>query len=275
MVGSVYILINPVMPGYLKIGMTTRTPEERAREISQGTGVAIPYTVAYADEVLDCSLAEGLIHSRLGKYRVNKGREFFHLPLRDAIRELSDIAEKVGRVVAIPQDTVAAEECPAPQPTALKEPSVSAPVSNDNELHQSLATQNELLTWPDVETVDDKQVDALVVAEYTAEQMAPRLKQEKLGQLAAIRDVVLEVCPNCLWRMRGDGKIVFIPPAHKDRKKCRNLMTLHLAEKPMRFRISDTANKLAGGNAEHFDDSRLSEIRERLSGLLSTRNGLF
>ena len=36
------------MPGYLKIGMTSRAPEERARELSQGTGVAVPYVVAFA-----------------------------------------------------------------------------------------------------------------------------------------------------------------------------------------------------------------------------------
>lgn len=99
MAGSVYILLNPTMPGYLKIGMTTRTPEERAREISQATGVPIPYTVAFAEEVVDCSEAERLIHARLNKYRVNAGREFFHLPLRDAIRELSDIADTVGRPI--------------------------------------------------------------------------------------------------------------------------------------------------------------------------------
>ena len=34
MVGYVYILLNPTMPGFLKIGMTTRTPEERARQLS-------------------------------------------------------------------------------------------------------------------------------------------------------------------------------------------------------------------------------------------------
>ncbi len=39
-VGHIYILMNPTMPGYLKIGMTTRSPEERARELSNSTGVA-------------------------------------------------------------------------------------------------------------------------------------------------------------------------------------------------------------------------------------------
>ncbi len=86
------------MPGYLKIGMTTKTPEERARELSASTGVAVPYSVAYSEEVVDCAMAESMIHNRLSKFRVNRGREFFHLSLRDAIRELSEIADAIGRV---------------------------------------------------------------------------------------------------------------------------------------------------------------------------------
>ena len=33
MAGHIYILINASMPGLLKIGMTARTPDERAREL--------------------------------------------------------------------------------------------------------------------------------------------------------------------------------------------------------------------------------------------------
>ena len=49
MCGHVYILVNAAMPGMLKIGMTTRTPEERAREISQGTGVAVRLRTAISE----------------------------------------------------------------------------------------------------------------------------------------------------------------------------------------------------------------------------------
>jgi hypothetical protein len=30
--GHIYLMLNPTMPNYLKIGMTTRTPEDRARQ---------------------------------------------------------------------------------------------------------------------------------------------------------------------------------------------------------------------------------------------------
>ena len=97
--GHVYILVNATMPGYLKIGMTERTPEERARELSQVTGVPVPFTVAYSEDVPDCAAAERLIHARLDQFRTRKGREFFHLSLRDAIRELSQIAGEVRQLV--------------------------------------------------------------------------------------------------------------------------------------------------------------------------------
>src|SRR5438128_1100387 len=95
--GHVYILLNPMMQGLLKIGMTERTPEERARELSNTTGVPVPYSIAFSEEVIDCVRAERLIHARLDRHRVNQHREFFHLPLKDAIRTLTEIAAEVGR----------------------------------------------------------------------------------------------------------------------------------------------------------------------------------
>jgi T5orf172 domain len=107
--GHIYILVNAAMHGYLKIGLTTRTPDERARELSQGTSVVVPYSVAYSESVINCDVAERLIHTRLEKFRVNRGREFFHLPLRDAIRELSSIADMVGRSEMIATDPTFAQ----------------------------------------------------------------------------------------------------------------------------------------------------------------------
>jgi hypothetical protein len=95
--GYVYILVNPAMPGMLKIGMTRRTPEERARELSRATGVPVPFRVAFAEYVRDCERAERLIHRRLDRYRANQNREFFSLPLVEAKRVLAEIADEVQR----------------------------------------------------------------------------------------------------------------------------------------------------------------------------------
>lgn len=104
MVGHVYILLNAAMAGNLKIGMTTKTPEERAEELSSSTGVPVPFVVAYAEEVADCLIVEQLIHQRLAAFRVNKGREFFHLPLREAIRVVSEIARDIGKPSTVATD---------------------------------------------------------------------------------------------------------------------------------------------------------------------------
>jgi hypothetical protein len=52
--GHIYVLINPSIPGLVKIGKTTRDPESRAKELSQATGVATPFYVAFSIEVADC-----------------------------------------------------------------------------------------------------------------------------------------------------------------------------------------------------------------------------
>lgn len=88
--GYVYILINPSMPGLLKIGKTTRLPEDRAKEISVATGVATPFIVAYKIEVNDCDAGERYIHSflELQGYRVNPSREFFEVDMTVVINAL-------------------------------------------------------------------------------------------------------------------------------------------------------------------------------------------
>ena len=46
--GYVYVLVNPSMEGYVKIGKTKRKPEVRVQELSQATGVPTPFILAYA-----------------------------------------------------------------------------------------------------------------------------------------------------------------------------------------------------------------------------------
>ncbi|MBW8009859.1 MAG: GIY-YIG nuclease family protein [Chloroflexi bacterium] len=94
--GYIYILINPsFQKDMLKIGMTRRNPEERAAELSNTTGVPTSYVVAYEEQVPNIEFAEGLVHQRLDKYRTNKRREFFSMPLKIAINVVSQIAEEV------------------------------------------------------------------------------------------------------------------------------------------------------------------------------------
>ena len=94
--GFVYILVNPSLKkNLLKIGRTTRDPEVRSEELSKGTGIPLPYYVAYSEQTIDCETAEALIHKNLAYCRVNGSREFFVLPLKEAIKEVSNICESI------------------------------------------------------------------------------------------------------------------------------------------------------------------------------------
>ena len=86
--GWVYVMVNPSMPGCIKVGRTTRPPEERAAELSQATGVATPFLVVFEQLFADCALAERDIHHALQARgeRVAANREFFRTPPSDAIR---------------------------------------------------------------------------------------------------------------------------------------------------------------------------------------------
>jgi hypothetical protein len=98
--GYVYILTNSATKAdYLKIGMTTRTSEERADEISRGTGVVCPFHVAYEEHVSDCEAVERVPHRMLSDHRIQTNREFFFLPLKEAIKIVQQVA------IASRQDT--------------------------------------------------------------------------------------------------------------------------------------------------------------------------
>jgi len=81
------------MPELVKVGFTTRTPRDRARELGATTGIPVPFLVAYERMVIDCEYVERLVHSTLEAqgYRVADNREFFRAPLSaviDAILKL-------------------------------------------------------------------------------------------------------------------------------------------------------------------------------------------
>lgn len=92
--GFIYILINPAMPGLLKIGRTSGTSEDRAAELSAVTGLPTPFVVACDWITYDCYAAEEEVHAYLETIRYSKDREFFRMPLKEAIAIVSEICEK-------------------------------------------------------------------------------------------------------------------------------------------------------------------------------------
>jgi hypothetical protein len=97
--GYIYVLSNPSMGPYLKIGKTTRAPRERLAELSGSTGVPTPFVLEFDAYVEDVARAEQLVHTRLTQegYRVAANREFFNVDVRRAV----DVIVEVQRFVAV------------------------------------------------------------------------------------------------------------------------------------------------------------------------------
>lgn len=74
------------MPGLVKIGKTSRSTEERLRELNV-TSVPTPFVIAYEAFFDDCALAEQFVHAYLETrgHRVSLQREFFDAPLKLAV----------------------------------------------------------------------------------------------------------------------------------------------------------------------------------------------
>ena len=90
----VYVLSNALQPGVYKIGYTNKHPEERAKQISNATGVALPYDVEFAFHCYNGLMLEGEIHKKLSGYRVNNQREFFQLSLEEIKTSIEELGER-------------------------------------------------------------------------------------------------------------------------------------------------------------------------------------
>jgi len=79
--GIVYVLINPAMPGLVKIGKTTRDDVHQRMQELFSTGVPVPFKCHYACkvDVNLCDKIEKALHNAFGPDRVNPNREFFQI----------------------------------------------------------------------------------------------------------------------------------------------------------------------------------------------------
>lgn len=79
MIDIIYVLTNEAMPGYVKIGKTNTSLEQRVAELSRSTSVPLPFTVSYACTVKDAAFVERQLHDAFDNNRVNPRREFFNI----------------------------------------------------------------------------------------------------------------------------------------------------------------------------------------------------
>lgn len=90
--GFVYVLTNSSYPRLVKIGKTSRSPEQRATELS-GTGVPTPFVVSYSIEVDDMDSFEQHLHDHFSEFRYNKDREFFEIQSKTVVDKIIESAK--------------------------------------------------------------------------------------------------------------------------------------------------------------------------------------
>jgi len=94
--GFIYLLRNASHDlDIFKIGLTTKTVEERAKQLS-GTGSPDQFIVIKRWHTADCILAERIIHEKLDKFRLNPKREFFKIDLEHAISVISPVIKEIN-----------------------------------------------------------------------------------------------------------------------------------------------------------------------------------
>lgn len=90
--GFVYILLNPSFHDQVKIGRTTDATENRALHLSRTSGLPTPFIVIYDEIVSDSEIVEHRLHQRFAGYRVSPNREFFRIPVKEAVKALREEA---------------------------------------------------------------------------------------------------------------------------------------------------------------------------------------
>lgn len=112
MPGIVYVLTNPAMPGFVKIGWTAA--EEAATRIGQlyGTGVPFPFKLEFAAKVTDGREVEQALHTAFAPSRPNPRREFFNIEPEQAIviLKLLHTEDVTNELTQSPSGVVASEE---------------------------------------------------------------------------------------------------------------------------------------------------------------------
>ena len=88
----IYVLVNSSCPGIVKIGMTTRDVDTRAKEISGATGVPTPWVPIYSFRCFNSHNLEKELHKYLDAVRVADNREMFYMKAADAVK----IVEQLG-----------------------------------------------------------------------------------------------------------------------------------------------------------------------------------
>lgn len=109
--GSVYVFSNAAYANMVKIGFTTRPVHDRVEEVSNGTGVPMPFVCEAYWFSQRPAEEEKALHELFRQERVSGNREFFRLSSQDAVRRISQFLARhpEGRTPTEIQATPGAE----------------------------------------------------------------------------------------------------------------------------------------------------------------------
>ncbi len=182
--GIVYLLTNPVMPGLVKIGMTTQKEIDQRMKELYTTGVPLPFECQFACKVKksDCAKIEKALHTAFEPQRINANREFFRIQVGQAKAILQlfhheDVTTDVSNEI---ENDLTKED---------KEASVNAKVKRPPlNFHEMGMLDGDVLVWK-----DDPKITATIISErkirYEGEEtslsaLSARLKGYKVSHIS-------------------------------------------------------------------------------------------
>lgn len=122
----VYVLTNPAMPGFVKIGKTLIEDVNQRLTQLYTTGVPFPFELAYACKVPNADEVERALHRAFAPNRVNPRREFFSIEPDQAIAILKLLhVEDATAEVASMQSSIPSEEVEAGKQYKARRPNLN------------------------------------------------------------------------------------------------------------------------------------------------------
>ena len=98
MAGFVYIMSHTAFPDRIKIGKSKKDPTvDRVNELNK-TGVPESFHVEYYAFVPDETRLEKSVHDHFSNRRPNKKKEFFTVPVYEAVHQIREKAKQIGSI---------------------------------------------------------------------------------------------------------------------------------------------------------------------------------
>jgi hypothetical protein len=88
------------------------------------------------------------------------------------------------------------------------------------------------------------------------------MRAEVVTQLEELHNLVLEVCPDCLVKQRGDGGLIYVPFQRQHAPRNKNLLTMWAESSGVRMRIMPEPEEM-------YDRTQQAAYRSRLDRLYS------